>query len=278
MDLNYKSGYRNHMYYKYLLTSRPKGVTLKGHSHIDKNDTALLDAYRAKEISDEYIIWMAGQGFTVVDHPSEVYRLPDAYECIDGNLPLHLVLDIDMRQKLDFMNPELSSLDGSKISHEDLLSRILIACVDIVYSDLKHLITLNAFVLASFSNASKCSWHIVYNYARFVDYRDLRGFVKKVANRVGKPYSEFIDIVSSVKKEYQELEDYLVQPKSDCSKIWSRTFSEEKLAKKEFKPIENNNALVKEANLVIAKYGWLQIRRIEKGFINFQAQSIKECP
>ncbi|CAG8459218.1 6177_t:CDS:2, partial [Gigaspora rosea] len=28
----------------------------------------------------------------------------------------------------------------------------------------------------------------------------------------------------------------------------------------------------------IANYGWLQIGRIEKGFINFQAQSIKECP
>ncbi|CAG8718658.1 895_t:CDS:2, partial [Gigaspora rosea] len=28
----------------------------------------------------------------------------------------------------------------------------------------------------------------------------------------------------------------------------------------------------------IANYGWLQIGRIEKGFINFQAQYIKECP
>ena len=36
--------------------------------------------------------------------------------------------------------------------------------------------------------------------------------------------------------------------------------------------------MVKGANLVIAKYGWLQIGRIEKGFINFQAQSAKECP
>src|SRR5256714_9231959 len=92
------------------------------------------------------------------------------------------------------MNSELPSLDENKISREDLLSRILIACADIIYSDLKHLVPLNAFTLASSSNANKCSWHIVYKYARFVDYRDLRGFVKKVANRVGKPYSDFIDI------------------------------------------------------------------------------------
>src|SRR5207248_7176977 len=84
--------------------------------------------------------------------------------------------------------------DKYKITREDLLSRILIACADIIYSDLKHLVPLNTFTLASSSNANKCSWHIVYSYARFIDYRDLRGFVEKVADRVGKPYSEFIDL------------------------------------------------------------------------------------
>ena len=76
----------------------------------------------------------------------------------------------------------------------DLLSRILITCVDILYSDLNHLAILDAFALASSSNTNKCSWHIVYKYAWFINYRDLRGFVKKVADRVGKLYSEFIDL------------------------------------------------------------------------------------
>ena len=142
-----------------------------------------------------------------------------------------------------------SPLDGYKISREDLLSRILIACVDILYSDLNHFAILDAFALASSSNANKCSWHIIYPYARFIDYRDLRGFVEKVADRVGKPYSDFIDIglyksrfslrflgsakegkvkrpvVSSVKQGYRKLEDYLVQSKSDYSEIWPWTFS-----------------------------------------------------
>ena len=67
--------------------------------------------------------------------------------------------------------------------------------------------------------------------------------MKKVADRVGKPYSEFIDIglyksrfslrllgsakedrvkrpaVSSVKQGYRKLEDFLVQPKSDYFEI-----------------------------------------------------------
>ena len=80
----------------------------------------------------------------------------------------------------------------------------------------------------------------MYKYAWFVDYRNFRGFVKKVADRVGKSYSEFIDLglyksrfslrllrstkedrvkrpaVSSVKQGYRKLEDYLnlIIPKS----------------------------------------------------------------
>ncbi|CAG8689560.1 75_t:CDS:2, partial [Cetraspora pellucida] len=119
------------------------------------------------------------------------YGIPDAHKCINENLPLHLILDIDVRQKPDPMNSKYPSLDGYKIFCEDLLSRILIACADIIYFDLKHLITLNAFTLASLSNANKCSWHIVYNYAHFVDYRDLRGFVKKVAKRKLKREEKF---------------------------------------------------------------------------------------
>ena len=235
-DLDFEPGYGDHIYFQHLLASN------------NGEGVALLEAYHSEEIYSKYIIRVSGKGFTLVDHPSEIYGIPNAHECIDGNLPLRLVLDIDARQKPDPMNSELPSLDENKISREDLLSRILIACADIIYSDLKHLVPLNAFTLASSSNADKCSWHIVYKYARFVDYRDLRGFVKKVADRVGKSYSDFIDIglyksrfnlrllgsakedrvkrpvISSVKRGYCELKDYLVQPKWDASEIWSRTF------------------------------------------------------
>ena len=133
----------------------------------------------------------------------------------------------------------------------------------------------------------------MYKYVQFVDYRDLRGFVKKVADRVGKPYSEFIDLglykshfslwllrsikedrvkrpaVSSVKQGYHKLEDYLVQFKSDYSEIWPWTFSPEKSEKDEFQPIEDETALSKGVGLVTAKYEWLEIGHIRKGFVNF---------
>ena len=100
---------------------------------------------------------MSEKDFTVVDHLSEIYGISDAHECINENLPLRLVLNIDARQNSDPMNPELPSLDGSKISCEDLLSRILIACADILYFDLKYFAILDAFALASLSNSDKCS-------------------------------------------------------------------------------------------------------------------------
>src|SRR3954469_12139851 len=84
-DLDFEPGYNDHVYFQYLSNS--------------KDDVALLDTYHSEEIFDKYIVRIAGKGFTVVDHPSEVYGLPDAHECIDGNLPLRLVLDIDARQK-----------------------------------------------------------------------------------------------------------------------------------------------------------------------------------
>ena len=287
-DLDYEPGYNDHMYFQYLSNN--------------KNDISLLGAYHPEEIYSKYIVRVSGKGFTVVNYPSEVYGLPDTHKCIDGNLPLRLVLDIDARQNSDPMKPELPSLDESKISREDLLSRILIACADIIYSDLKHFVILNAFTLASSSSADKCSWHIVYKYARFVDYRDFRGFVEKVANRVGKPYSEFIDIglyksrfslrligsakkdrvkrpaISSVEQGYCKLKDYLVQPKLDVSEIWPQTFSPEKPEKEKFQPIEDETALNKGASQVTAKFGWLEIGSIKKGFINFQAKSYEACP
>ncbi|RGB37789.1 hypothetical protein C1646_756416 [Rhizophagus diaphanus] len=233
-DLDFEPGYGDHVYFQHLLASN------------NGEGVALLEAYNSEEIYSKYIIRVSEKGFTLVDHPSEIYGIPDAHEY------------------------------ENKISCEDLLSRILIACADIIYSDLKHLVPLNAFTLASSSNADKCSWHIVYKYVWFVDYRDLRGFVKKVANRVGKPYSDFIDIglyksrfnlrllgsakedrvkrpaISSVKRGYCELKDYLVSL--------------------------NKTALSNGASLVIAKYGWLEIGKIGNGFVHFQVQSYQACP
>ncbi|RIA97873.1 hypothetical protein C1645_813596 [Glomus cerebriforme] len=67
----------------------------------------------------------------------------------------------------------------------------------------------------------------------------LLGLIKK--NRVKK------SAISSVKKGYHKLKDYLVQPN-------------------------------KEASLITAKYKKLEVGNIKKGFINLQARSLETCP
>ena len=61
-DLDFKSGYSDHVYFKYLSNN--------------KNDISLLGAYHPEEIYSKYIVRVAEKGFTLVDHPSEVYGLP----------------------------------------------------------------------------------------------------------------------------------------------------------------------------------------------------------
>src|SRR3954452_14232883 len=100
-DLNYVPGYNDHVYFQYLSNN--------------KNDISLLGAYHPEEIYSKYIIQVAEKGFMVVDHLSEVYEFSDTHKCIDENLPLHLVLDIDARQYSNPMNPKLPSLDKYKI-------------------------------------------------------------------------------------------------------------------------------------------------------------------
>src|ERR1043165_4286477 len=138
-NLDYEPGYNDHVYFQYLSNN--------------KNDISLLGVYHPEEIYSKYIIRVSGKGFTVIDHLFEVYGLSDTHEYIDGNLPLCLVLDIDVRQNPNSMNPKLSFLDKYKITRKDLLSKILITCADIIYSNLKHLVPLNAFTLTSSSNA-----------------------------------------------------------------------------------------------------------------------------
>ncbi|CAG8793212.1 11576_t:CDS:2, partial [Racocetra persica] len=76
--------------------------------------------------------------------------------------PLHLIIDIDARQKPNPTNPKVLSLDDKKITREDLLFQILVACADAL--------------------------SLIPDY-----YRELKRFTEKVIELVGEPYSKFID-------------------------------------------------------------------------------------
>ncbi len=71
------------MYFQYLSNS--------------KNNITFLDTYHPEEIFDKYIVWVVEKGFIVVDHPFEVYRLPNTHEYINENLSFHLILNINVK-------------------------------------------------------------------------------------------------------------------------------------------------------------------------------------
>nr|CAG8456303.1 14200_t:CDS:2 [Entrophospora candida] len=104
----------------------------------------------------EYLLPYNGQSALTSEDNAKNIALLEAYHPEDinsqyrirvvgnGFTPLRPILDIDVRQKPDSTNPELPSLGDT-----------------------------------SSSNIDKCSWHIIYPYARLVDYRDLRSFTEK---------------------------------------------------------------------------------------------------
>ncbi|CAG8461801.1 7550_t:CDS:10 [Scutellospora calospora] len=88
-------------------------------SSSNRNDTALLDIYQLEEIYSQYIIWIAEKGYTVINHPSEIYRIPDTHECIDRNQLLCLIININAKQKPDSNNSKHASLDKEKLAEEE---------------------------------------------------------------------------------------------------------------------------------------------------------------
>ncbi|CAG8466696.1 6511_t:CDS:10 [Scutellospora calospora] len=178
MDLDYKSGYREYTYYKYLLSSN------------NKNDTTLLEL----NILPKFIKY-------------------------------------------------LISMNSEKIFRKDLISKILIAYIDALSLIPECMPFLQSFVLASSSNANKCSWHIVYSHTQFIDYRELKGFTKKVIELVEELYSKFIDV--GLLKSHFNLR-LLGSAKENRVK---RLAILSKPVEEKFKHIDDNDALVKGANL-----------------------------
>ncbi|CAG8594161.1 12097_t:CDS:10 [Cetraspora pellucida] len=203
-DLDFEPGYNNYIYFQYLSNS--------------KDDITLLDTHHSEKFLINILFEL--QEFASLPHFGHQYKkYPNS------------------------MNPELPSLDKNKISHKDLLFRILIAYADIIYTDLKHLITLNAFVLASSSNANKCRF--------YKSWFSLQLLGSSKENRVKIP------AIFLVKEGYCKLEDYLSE----------RDF---------FQLIKDKIILSKGASLVMTKYRWLKIASIRKRFVNFQSQLLEQ--
>ncbi|CAI2199196.1 15064_t:CDS:2, partial [Funneliformis geosporum] len=180
---------------------------------------------------------------------SEVYGLPGIHECINSQKPLRAVIDIDALQE------DMKTTDVK--TQEDIL---------------------NGLVIATSSDSSKCSYHILYAPTLLIDHHELKAFTDLVYTITRKKFGKFIDrklsgqnfnlrLIGSAKKDrikrilqfslnngWNKLDHVRVQPPSSLGlEVRPQMLSKEK-NNNPLKIIIDQDVLQKYAKLVLQKH------------------------
>src|SRR4051794_15140197 len=242
----------------------------------NEKGSSLYNAYDRSEVEDKLVIKIDQDGdhtpkFSVADDISEVYGLPRIHECINSQKPLRAVIDIDATQE----DMKADGVKPGSIFIQICCSfiRALYQIFDCIWKDI-----LKRLVIATSSDSSKCSYHILYAPALLIDHHELKAFTELVYAITGEKFSKYIDrglpgqnfnlrLIGSTKKgrvkrilqfsldnRWNELDHARVQPPTNLGiEVRPRMLSTEK----------NNNplrisvgqdVLQKFANLVLQKY------------------------
>ncbi|PKC59544.1 hypothetical protein RhiirA1_469297 [Rhizophagus irregularis] len=215
--------------------------------------------------------------FSVVDDISEVYGLAGIHECINGQKPLRAVIDID-------------------VSQEDMETTGVKAWENI----------LNGLVIATSSDSSKCSYHILYALALLIDHHKLKAFLELVYSLTGEKFGKFIDrklpghnfnlrLIRSAKKGHVKcilqfsldngwnaLDHARVQPPTSLRlEVRPRMLSTEK-NNNPLRIIVGQDVLQQCADLVLQKYSnylrdWTIEEKDSENFIYFNRKALLEC-
>ncbi|PKK46032.1 hypothetical protein RhiirC2_803846, partial [Rhizophagus irregularis] len=117
---------------------------------------------------------------------SEVYGLPGIHECINGQKPLRAVIDIDASQE---------DMETTGVKAQEVFIRICLSFIKALYRilDCSWENILNGLVIATFSDSSKCSYHILCALALLIDHHELKAFLELVYSLTGEKFGKFID-------------------------------------------------------------------------------------
>ncbi|GES95135.1 hypothetical protein GLOIN_2v1778877 [Rhizophagus clarus] len=136
------------------------------YSFLFPNDkgSSLYNAYDQDEVENKLVIKIdqddQAPKFSVADDISEVYGLPGIHECINGQKPLRVVIDIDV-SKEDMKTASVKGQEG--------------------------------LVIATSSNPSKCSYHILYAPALIIDHYELKSLTELVYTITDEKFGKYID-------------------------------------------------------------------------------------
>ncbi|CAB5205247.1 unnamed protein product [Rhizophagus irregularis] len=271
----------------------------------NEKGSSLYNAYDRSEVEDKLVIKIDQDGdhapkFSVADDISEVYGLPGIHECINGQKPLRAVIDIDASQE----DMETTGVKAQEVFFRICLSfiRALYRILDCSWEDI-----LNGLVIATLSDPSKCSYHILYAPALLIDHHELKAFTELVYTITGEKFGKFIDrklpgqnfnlrLIGSAKKGHvkrilqfsldngwNELDHVRVQPPPSLGlEVRPRMLSEEK-NNNPLRIIVGQDVLQKCANLVLQKYSnylrdWTIEEKDSENFVYFNRKALLKCP
>ena len=157
----------------------------------NEKGSSLYNAYDRDEVKDKLVIKIDQDSnralkFSVADDISEVYGLPGIHEYINGQKPLRAVIDIDATQE----DMEVNRIKPSSIFIHICCSfiRTLYRILDCSWEDI-----LKGLVIATSSDLSKCSYHIIYAPALPIDHHELKAFTELVYTITGEKFGKYID-------------------------------------------------------------------------------------
>ena len=124
--------------------------------------------------------------FFIADDISEVYGLPEIYECINGQKPLRAMIDIDATQE---------DMEANGVKAQEVFIRICLSFIRAIYRILDYSWEdiLRKLVITISLDSSKCSYHILYVLALLIDYHELKAFTELVYTIIGKKFGKYID-------------------------------------------------------------------------------------
>jgi len=157
----------------------------------NEKGSSLYNAYDRDEVEDKLVIKIDQDGdhtpkFSVADDISEVYGLPGIHECINGQKSLRAVIDIDASQE---------DMETTGVKAQEVFIRICLSFIRALYRilDCSWKSILNGLVIATSSDSSKCSYHVLYAPALLIDHHELKAFLELVYSLTGEKFGKFID-------------------------------------------------------------------------------------
>src|SRR3954451_18193024 len=269
----------------------------------NEKGSSLYNAYDRSEVKDKLVIKIDQVGdrapkFSVADDISEVYGLPGIHECINGQQPLRAVIDIDASQE---------DMEATGVKAQEVFVRICFSFIRALYRilDCSWEDILKGLVIATSSDPSKCSYHILYAPVLLIDHNELKAFTELVYTLTGEKFGKYIDrglpdqnfnlcLIGSAKKGrvkrilqflldngWVNLDYTKVQPPiSSRLEIRSRILSMEKNINP--LPKASQDILQKCAVLVLQKYtnylgNWIIEENDSQNFVYFNQKTSLEC-